>query len=263
MSFIKREDWPEVGELVVASVKEITDYGVYVMLDEYGKEGFLHISEISSSWVKNIRDFVREGEKVVLKVLRVDPEKRHIDLSLRRVTKREKREKMLLWKQSKKAEGLMRSVSQRLNIPLRELYEKAWVPLEEAFGSAYEGVERAAREGIEPLLEIGLSRELAEALMETAKEKIRITNVKVKGTLNITCTKPDGVLRIKKALMKAKRVKVPNGSNIRIYAVSPPKYQVEVTAPDYKTANAILQKVTQAAVQGIKETGGEGTFERG
>jgi len=263
MSLIKKDEWPEVGELVVASVDKIMDYGVYVMLDEYEKEGFLHISEISSSWVKNIRDFVREGEKIVLKVLRVDPEKRHIDLSLRRVTKRERRERMLLWKQNKKAESLMRSVSQRLKMPLKELYEKAWIPLEEAFGSAYEGLEKAAREGVDPLLEIGLSKELAEALTEIAKEKIRITSVKVKGTLNVACTKPDGVLRIKKALTEAKRIKIPSGSNVRIYVVSPPKYRVEVTARDYKTANAILQKVTQIAMQGIKKAGGEGTFERG
>jgi len=263
VSFIKRDDWPEVGELVVASVNTITDYGVYVTLDEYGKEGFLHISEISSSWVKNIRDFVREGEKVILKVLRVDPEKGHIDLSLRRVTKREKREKMLLWKQNKKAESLIRSLSQRLKIPLKDLYEKVWIPLEEAFGSAYEGLEKAAREGAEPLQEIGLSRELAEALAEIAKDKIRITSVKVKGILKITCTKPDGVLRIKKALTEAKRVKTPNASSIRIYTVSPPKYRVEVNAQDYKTADAILQRVAQVAVQAIKKAGGEGTFERG
>jgi translation initiation factor 2 subunit 1 len=263
MSFIKRDEWPELGELVVASVNKIMDYGVYVTLDEYGREGFLHISEISSSWVKNIRDFVREGEKVVLKVLRVDPEKRHIDLSLRRVTKRERREKMLLWKQSKKAESLMRSVSQRLKIPLEDLYEKAWVPLEEAFGTAYEGLERAAREGVEPLLERGLSKELAEALTSVAKEKIRITSVKVKGSLSVTCTKPDGVLRIKKALIEAKRIKVPSGSSVKIYAVSPPKYRVEVTARDFKTANAILQRVSEVAVRGIKEAGGEGTFEKG
>ena len=263
MSFIKKDEWPEVGELVVASVNKIMDYGVYVMLDEYGKEGFLHISEISSSWVKNIRDFVREGEKVVLKVLRVDPEKGHIDLSLRRVTKRERKEKMLLWKQNKKAESLIRSASQRLKVPLEELYEKVWIPLEETYGSAYEGLEKAAREGVKPLQEIGLSEELAGALTEIAKEKIKITNVKVKGTLNITCTKPDGVLKIKKALIEAKRVKVPSGSNVRIYVVSPPRYRVEVTARDYKTANAILQKVTQVAVQDIKEAGGEGAFERG
>jgi len=60
----KKVEWPEAGELVVATVERIADYGAYVMLDEYGREGLLHISEISSTWVKNIRDFIRRrGEK--------------------------------------------------------------------------------------------------------------------------------------------------------------------------------------------------------
>lgn len=95
---LRKPEWPDVGDLVIATVVRVTDYGAYVKLDEYGKEGLLHISEISSSWVRNIRNFVREGQKVVLRVLRVDAEKRHVDLSLRRVTKRQKREKILFWK---------------------------------------------------------------------------------------------------------------------------------------------------------------------
>ena len=85
---LKRPEWPEVGDLVIVTVNRITDYGAYVTLDEYGKEGLLHVSEVASSWVRNIRDFVREGQKTVLKVLRVDTEKGHVDISLRRVTMR-------------------------------------------------------------------------------------------------------------------------------------------------------------------------------
>jgi len=263
MSFARNEEWPETGELVMTTVSRITRYGVYVMLDEYEKEGFLHISEISSSWVKNIRDYVHEGAKTILKVLRIDPERQHIDLSLRRVSKRERREKALQWKQTKKAESLLRSTSQRLGMPLEEMHEKAWVPLEEAFGQAHEGLEQAAREGAEVLLEAGLPKELAEALAEVAKEKIRISMVKTKGTLNVRCPKSDGVNRIKEALLKAQGVKVPQGAEVRIYAVAPPKYRIEVTAHDRKEAIAIIKKATDTAVETITKAGGEGVFERG
>ncbi|MEM2960521.1 MAG: S1 RNA-binding domain-containing protein, partial [Candidatus Bathyarchaeia archaeon] len=111
MPIPKGDEWPEVGELVISTINEITDYGAYVRLDEYGKDGFLHISEISSGWIRNIRDHIREGEKVVLKVLRVDPNRNQIDLSLRRVTQREKREKIMLWKRGRKADSLLRSAS--------------------------------------------------------------------------------------------------------------------------------------------------------
>ena len=138
---LRRPEWPEVGDLVIATVKTITDYGAYVTLDEYEKEGLLHISEVSSSWVRNIRSFVREGQKVVLKVLRVNVEKGQVDLSLRRVTRSEKREKILTFKRERRAETLMRSASEKLRIPFEELYEKAGVPMEKEFGGIYDGLE--------------------------------------------------------------------------------------------------------------------------
>jgi translation initiation factor 2 subunit 1 len=263
MSFPKKEEWPELGELVITSVNQITHYGVYVKLDEYDKEGFLHISEISSSWVRNIRDYVHEGEKVVLKVLRVDPEKQHIDLSLRRVTRRERRDKTLQWKQTKKAESLLRSASQKLGIPTEQVYEKAGVSIEQAFGSIYEGLEKTAREGVDVLLEKGVPKDIAEVLVEIAKEKIRISMVKTKEVLNISCPKPDGVVRIKEALQKAQTVKMPRGAEIKIFTVSPPKYRVEVMASDHKEANDIMKRATDTAIESIVKAGGQGIIEKG
>lgn len=263
MSVPRTDEWPEIGELVVASVKTITHYGVYVSLDEFDKEGFLHVSEISSSWVKNIRNFVHESEKVTLKVLRVDIEKRHIDLSLRRVTKGERRKKMLQWKQHKKAESLMKTASQRSEIPLNDLYRKVWIPIEEAFGETYDGLEKAAREGDNVLLGIGIDEELAKTLTEIAKEKIRISMVKTKGTLVVSCPKTDGVVQIRRTLQKAQKVKVPGGGKMKIYVVSPPKYRIEVLAHTYKDANTAIKRAAEIAVNGIIEAGGNGVFERG
>src|SRR5512136_1715341 len=121
----EKQEWPEPGDLIIATVETVTDYGAYVKLDEFEKRGLLHVSEISSSWIRNIRDFVREGQKLVLKVLRVDLEKGHIDLSLRRVTKRERIEKVLSWKKERKADALLRGVAEKVGLTNEELYEKA------------------------------------------------------------------------------------------------------------------------------------------
>src|SRR4030043_2027055 len=111
-----KPEWPEFGDLVIASIESVMDYGAYANLDEYNKRGFLHISEISSTRIRNVRDFVRERQKMVLKVLRVDLEKGHIDLSLRRVTKRERIEKIFLWKKERKAEALLRGVAEKVGL---------------------------------------------------------------------------------------------------------------------------------------------------
>ncbi|KYH39667.1 MAG: translation initiation factor IF-2 subunit alpha [Candidatus Bathyarchaeota archaeon B26-1] len=256
------EEWPEVDELVIATVEDIKKYGVYVRLDEYGKEGFLHISEISSSWVKNIRDFVREGQKVVLRVLRVDPARRQIDLSLRRVTKRERRERILLWKRDRKAEGLLRSAANKMGITFDEIYEKAGVLIEERFGELYEGLERAAREGAEVLTECGVPEDMASVLAEVAKERIGVSMVKVKGTLNLKCLAPNGVLKIKEALLKAKNVSRPRGTEVKIHVKAAPRYSIEVTARDYKIAEDVLRRAVENAIKSITLSGGEGSFKR-
>ncbi|MFQ6073753.1 MAG: translation initiation factor IF-2 subunit alpha [Candidatus Bathyarchaeia archaeon] len=259
----KKVEWPEVGDLVIASIQKVTNYGAYVFLDEYGKEGLLHISEVSSGWVRNIRSFVREGQKTVLKVLRVDPEKGHVDLSLRRVTKRARREKILVWKKERQAEGLLRSVSEKLNIPIEEVREKAGSLIESKFGELYRGLEKTAREGPDVLLELGVPKNLAVAISEIVKEKIKPPLVKIKGTLELQCLKPDGVVHIRKALLSSQRVEKSSGTKVRVYVVAPPKYRIEVLAEDYKKAERVLEKATEAAIKTITKAGGTGTFHRG
>jgi translation initiation factor 2 subunit 1 len=258
----KKVEWPEPGDLVLTSVQRITDYGAYVTLDEYGKEGLLHVSEVSSGWVRNIRDFVREGQKVVLKVLRVNTEKGHVDLSLRRVSKRERREKVLSWKRERKAESLLRSVSEKLSMPAEELYAKTGTLIEEKFGGLYEGLEAAAREGPAPLTEAGIPKEIAAVIADVAKEKIRLPLVKIKGTIELQCMKPNGVEYIRDALLSAQRIEKPEGTQIHVYVVAAPKYAVEVQAKDYKEAEGLLQKASETALKTITKAGGTGSFQR-
>jgi len=166
---IMRREWPKVGELVVATVETITSYGAYVSLDEYGgKEGLLHISEISSRWVRNIRDWVREGQKVVLKVIRVNPRRGQIDLSLRRVSDFEKKRKFLEWKRKRRALSLLSTAAMRLNKPAEDVIKAVWHRLEDEFGEVYAGLEAVAEEGPGLLLELGIPEDLAKAIAGAA-----------------------------------------------------------------------------------------------
>ena len=256
----RKPEWPEAGDLVIATIETVTDYGAYAKLDEYDKRGLLHVSEISSSWIRNIRDFVREGQKMVLKVLRVDLEKGHIDLSLRRVTKRERIEKVLSWKKERKAEALLRGVAEKAGLTDEEIYEKAARIIEEKYG-LYEGFEKAAIEGFEALTEIGVEENLAKAFAAVAQERIHPKLVKVRGVLEIRCMKPNGVKIIKEAFNKAKSEKLKDAA-VKFYVIAAPKYSVEASAENYKRAEDVLQKVAQNVVTNITKAGGQGTFRR-
>lgn len=261
MAVRTKQEWPEAGDLVIATIQNVTDYGAYAKLDEYDKQGLLHVSEISSSWVRNIRDFVRESQKVVLKVLRVDVEKGHIDLSLRRVTKRERIEKMMAWKKERKGETLLRDVAEKAGLSPEQVYEKAGAAIEKEYG-LYEGFERAVKEGPEILTKIGVSEELANAFATVAQERIRVPMVKVKGIVEASCMKPNGVKIIKEAFLSAKKAEKSRNAKLRFYVVAAPKYRVEVQADNYKHAEDVLQKVAESVVSNLTKAGGHGIFRR-
>ena len=257
----RKLEWPEAGDLVIVTVETVTDYGAYVKLDEFGKRGLLHVSEISSSWIRNIRDFVREGQKLVLKVLRVDAEKGHIDLSLRRVTKREKIEKIKSWKTERKADALLRGVAEKVGLSIDEVYAQAGRIIDEHFG-LYEGFEKASRGGFEVLTAVGVPENLARVFAEVAAERIRVKLVKVKGVLEVRCMKPNGVKVIQEAFLDAAEAWKVKDAEVRFYVVAAPKYSVEVSAENYKRAEEVLQKVSGRVVDNVVGAGGQGSFRR-
>ena len=72
------------GQVINGKITKITNFGVFVGLED-GLEGLLHISELADHKVENPEDVVKVGDKVEVKVLRVDTEERKIGLSKRRV----------------------------------------------------------------------------------------------------------------------------------------------------------------------------------
>ncbi|MBQ8417313.1 MAG: RNA-binding protein S1 [Phascolarctobacterium sp.] len=74
----------EVGAIVEGEVTGITNFGAFVQLPE-GKVGLIHISEVSNVYVKDVHDFLKEHDKVKVKVLSVD-ERGKIGLSIKQLT---------------------------------------------------------------------------------------------------------------------------------------------------------------------------------
>src|SRR3990172_126972 len=104
MMLLKREGWPEEGEIVICTVTRILPNSVFANIDEYRRSGMIHISEVAPGRIRNIRDYVSEGRVVVCQILQVNREKGHIDLSLRRVSEIAKRKKLEEVKLEQKAE---------------------------------------------------------------------------------------------------------------------------------------------------------------
>lgn len=73
----------EVGSILEGTVSGITNFGAFVELPE-GKVGLVHISEVADEYVSDVKDFLKEKDKVKVKVLAID-EKGKIGLSIKRL----------------------------------------------------------------------------------------------------------------------------------------------------------------------------------
>jgi translation initiation factor 2 subunit 1 len=256
----KKREFPELGELVVATPVKIYDHGAYVKLDEFDKIGYIPIGEVASVWVRNIRDFIKEGQKVVLKVIRVDEKKGHIDLSLKKVTDRERKEKLIQWKRFKKSEKILEEIANKLKIPLSEAINKIAIPLEDQYGEIYAVLEATVINGPKVLTDMGIKKEWADVIYEIAKHHIEIPLVEVSGVLTLTSTKPKGIEDIKEALLSGE---INNkDAKVEITYLGAPKYRIKVTARDYKTAENVLKESIDRIITKITQLGGTGNFVR-
>jgi len=77
------EDRFTVGDLVPAEITRITDFGAFARLDD-DIEGLVHVSELSDQELPP-GDVVESGQELTLRVIRIDPDRRRIGLSLKRV----------------------------------------------------------------------------------------------------------------------------------------------------------------------------------
>jgi translation initiation factor 2 subunit 1 len=258
---LSETNWPEPGDLVIATINTVMVYGVYANLDEYNKKGFLHISEISSARIRNVRDFVRENQKLVLKVLRVDLEKGHIDLSLRRVTKRERIEKIKSWKEARKGDALLHTVAEKAGLTQEEANQQVGAILEEKYG-LYFGFEKVAKEGASVATKLGIPENIAAIIAQVAEERIKIKMVKLRGIVEVRCAQPNGVKCIQEAFNSAKKANHAKDSKIEFMVIAAPKYRVEVSADNWKRAEDLIEKVSQSVISNIVNAGGHGEFKR-
>ncbi|UCG71062.1 MAG: translation initiation factor IF-2 subunit alpha [Thermoplasmata archaeon] len=256
---LRADEFPEEGELIIGTVQTVKNYGAFVILDEYeNKEGFIHITEVATGWIKYIRDYIRERQKVVCKVLRVDRSKGHVDLSLKQVNEHQRREKIQDWKNEQKARKLLEIAAEKMGKSIASCYEEFGLNLVEKFGSLYRALEECA---INPnvLKEEGFSGEWVEIITNVAVDNIAPPFVKVSGYLDITCPTPDGIVQIRNALIEAERSEK---SDLVVQYVGAPKYRIKVNAPDYKTAEEELKKAGERAVAYIKAHNGSGKYYR-
>jgi translation initiation factor 2 subunit 1 len=242
------DEYPHTGEIVLGKVKFVNPFSAIIVLDEYGLEGMVHISEVTNKWVKDIRTHVKPGQNVVAKVMRIDARRGHINLSLKRVRPREKEEKIKSIKRKQKAKKMIKMVGKNLkmdNKAITDLEEK----IKEEFGEVFSVFEHSMTDkGKELLDKKGFDKKTVDAILEIAEKIITIKEVDVKVSIDMKCYAGDGIEKIKKAVEKIDK-------EISIKYISAPRYILSIVSKDAKRADKKIKASVEALNNELKSDG--------
>lgn len=229
----------EVGDLVLCTVDRIVGTIVFVKINLNGKEieGNIVFSEVAPGRIRNIRDYVVPKKKIVCKILRISPNG-NIDLSLRRVTQKERKEVLEEKEQEKNYMGVLKGIlKEKADDTIKKISKEQDISsfLEEA---------KSKPELLEKIIGKEDSKKILD-ILKTQKKKKRI----LKRKINLTSTKPNGITLIKKILG--------NFKGINIKYISAGKYNLETESEDIKTADKNMKKIIDSIEKESKKSGVE------
>lgn len=204
----------EEGDIVLCTVEKIEGTTVFVTLQN-GTRGTIIMSEIAPGRIRNIREYVIPNKKIVCKILRATPD--HLDLSLRRVTSKERAIVLEEYKQELTAKTIFKSV---LKDKAKEVEENVL----KDFSSAGEFI--AALKEDESLLTKYIPAEYIEAIRKISQKKEK--EIEVKKTIKLKCLAINGITKIKEIL---------SNDHIKINYIAAGTFQASIKDKDGKKAN--------------------------
>ena len=147
----------EVGAIVEGKVTGLTAFGAFVSLPD-GKSGMVHISEVSNTFVKEIKDFLKEGQDVKVKVVGISPEGK-ISLSIKKAEEGEKqpaprpkrndrpRNNANVWQGQQKSQQSESMSFEDMMARFKQVSDEKMTDLKRSKESKHGGFSRGARKG--------------------------------------------------------------------------------------------------------------------
>lgn len=211
----------EENEIVLCTVKRIEGTTVFLDIDGNG-EGAMTFSEVSPGRIRNIREFVFPGKKIVCKVLRAKP---HTELSLRRVTGKERKDLLDKYKKEKVLESIIKPVLKDKTSQILEKIKEEY-DLSDFLDQAKENPE---------LIKKFIPKENFEQLKKILSEK-KEKEKETKKTIVIRSDAESGISDIKDIL---------SNKNADIRYLGSSTFSVQTKAKDYKMANNLLENIVK------------------
>ena len=236
----KREGIPEENEIVLCQVTKIFPNSVFVKLLEYNDTGMIHISEVSPGRIRNLRDYVKVDKQIVCKVLKIDREKGHIDLSLRRVNSNQRKEKLDEIKSELKAESLISNLAKKL----KTSNEKLYLDLTKTIFQEYSHLHLCFKDvasGDADLKKLGLKEDIAKELTHAIQDKFKPPKIAIRGELQLKTYHSNGVNKIRSLLQNIQKI----SPNLSLHYLGAGRYKITVEDFEYKPAEKNIKKAVE------------------
>jgi len=233
---------PDTDELVMVRVHSIDDVGVLCHLLEYNNlEGFLPRSEISRKRMRSVLRHVRTGQKQVLQVLRVDPERGFVDLSKKYITDVEREAGSDKYNKGKTVHSITSYVAELTHKEVEDIYKKyVWGLYDSEHAHPFDAFKSLASEG-EPIWKDveDPDPEVIDAFAKVVKQRLATQPVKIGAQIEVTCYSEAGIDDIKHALRTAQA----SAKDVKIQLISSPLYLLFTTTIDETKGEQLINDV--------------------
>lgn len=225
----------EVGDLVLCTVDKIAGTAVFVKIEGDG-DGSIVTSEIAPGRIRNLRDYVVPKKRIVCKILRIN--QGNIELSLRRVTQKEKKEVIERDKQEKSYINILKSsLGDKTDKTISKIKEKE--SIYDFFQSAKENSK---------VLDDFMDKKEAEKIIEILKNQ-KQKKTEIKKEISLSTTLPNGIELIKNILGNIK--------DMEIKYLSAGRYSLRTTSSNPKQADNRLKEIFSQIEKEAKKKGVE------
>jgi translation initiation factor 2 alpha subunit (eIF-2alpha) len=227
----------EVSDLVLCTVERIEGTIVFVKIEDNGEEteGSIVTSEIAPGRIRNLREYVVPKKKIICKVLRISPSG-NVELSLRRVTPKERKDTLEYYSQEKTYIGIIKNIlGEKTSDKVAEIRKEN--SLFDFFSEAKENPKK---------LEKLFGKKDSEKILEILKsEKQRIYFVKKE--ILVKSNKSDGLESIKSILGDVR--------DAEIKYLAPGRYSLKTSAEDVKKADSKAREIISEIEKNSKKAG--------
>lgn len=244
--------FPDENDTVVVKVVEVDDVKSSVRLLEFGqKPGIILHSELSRKRFHSVYKHIKEGNTIVLQVLRVDRDKGYIDLSKKHLKPNDIETCLERYRKSKAIHSIVGQVAKQRGGELAETMEQIYSnevwPLYDDFDHPYDAFQAIACGHHEKRVDLH-DDDLLQEILKRMKPKVQKFNLKIQ----IRCYHPSGIEIIKAAIKKA----VQTNDRVRVLYEGAPDYSLQTKHVDEEIAQQWLQEVFSVLQNELQSYGG-------